>query len=277
MNNCRVSKLKVSFSNPNLPKFIDVKDYADYINAAHNQSMTEIQQYQMAKFFSSLGALENSALWGKIKVLCIPFVAGSKDYIYVNYKTPATPPITPASSTFFVDKGVVSQNGDYHNDGESIGTVNFTNVTILGMPTTNKGNGINYSYVGALKQTSAKFYVVFTDEVRLLYDDAQYDLFSGKYTGYGDSWKGKAMGVTLKDGKGYYITNHGVTMVGANSLPSYLVSSAETWLSYFANIGQMQFQENSSPGGFVMIADAFTDAETLKVSKAVEELASYFI
>ena len=88
MNNCLVTKLKAVVNNPNLPVLkTDIDDFTKAaILASGNDSMTEAQKWALDTYFDSIGALNNSGAWTKIKALYIPAILTDRTKIFVNYK-----------------------------------------------------------------------------------------------------------------------------------------------------------------------------------------------
>jgi hypothetical protein len=99
MNNCLVTKLKATVNNPNLPILkTDISDFTKAaILASGNDSMTETQKWALDSFFESIGAITNSVLWQKIKILYIPTIAGEVAKAFVNYADLDAVPYTSAS------------------------------------------------------------------------------------------------------------------------------------------------------------------------------------
>lgn len=99
MNNCLVTKLKATVNNPNLPVLkTDISDFTKAaILASGNSLMTEAQKWALDGFFESIGAITNSALWQKIKILYIPTVAGEVAKAFVNYADMDAIPYTAAN------------------------------------------------------------------------------------------------------------------------------------------------------------------------------------
>lgn len=49
-------------------------------------AMTDAQKWELNHFFYEIGAIQNTALWGKIRLLMLPIIGIDKDHVLVDYK-----------------------------------------------------------------------------------------------------------------------------------------------------------------------------------------------
>lgn len=76
------------------------------IAASGNSLLTNTQKSALEDFFTTIGATTNSALWGKIKYVWLPMLAGELSKALVNYKD-NTVSVTPNSSWKLENNGIL--------------------------------------------------------------------------------------------------------------------------------------------------------------------------
>lgn len=112
------------------------------ILASGRSSMAIEQQVALDKFFDSLGAIDGSGVWGKIRKMYIPFLTDSLAHTFVNYKTNIAE-ATPKSEYYgFKSKGIANISGDRVLVANGICTDtnfvwNWDNISVLMMYTEN--------------------------------------------------------------------------------------------------------------------------------------------
>jgi len=85
--NCLLTQYKVSVNNPDLPVLEDMQQFTlDAITRSGNDSMTDNQKWALNHFFYEIGAIGNTALWQKVRLLLIPLIGAAKNKIILDYK-----------------------------------------------------------------------------------------------------------------------------------------------------------------------------------------------
>lgn len=115
---CLVTKLKATVNNPNLPVFETMQQFTlDAITASGNPSMTDAQKYALNHFFYQMGAIDNSSLWGKIKVILLPMICGKNlSTAIVNYKGNIVEATPDSNWSFAENGGLINTGGTYRLD-----------------------------------------------------------------------------------------------------------------------------------------------------------------
>lgn len=112
MDNCLVTKLKASVSNPDLPIFETMQQFTlDAIAASGNSSMTDAQKWALNKFFYQIGAIGNTALWQKVKALAIPMISNDN--------------LSKAALNYVDNTVIATASGQFSNHGYYDGIVNI--------------------------------------------------------------------------------------------------------------------------------------------------------
>lgn len=124
MGNCLLTKLKAAVNNPNLPVLEIMQQFTlDAITKSGNTSLTDVQKWALNHFFYQIGAIGNSALWGKVRTLFLPIIGVGKSTIVLDYKNENVS--LDSTSSYLVDQpGALESN-------VTLGTIasNYPNVT----------------------------------------------------------------------------------------------------------------------------------------------------
>lgn len=140
METCLNTQLKASSNNPNLPILEKMEQFTlNAIAKGGNMSMTDVQKWALNHFFYEIGAIQNTALWGKIRLLMLPIIGIDKDHVLVDYKDDGI--------TFF-DGGNIIKDQAGALEYES-GTYSTSSIQILGKTFSSDANFFNSSLLCA--------------------------------------------------------------------------------------------------------------------------------
>lgn len=139
MENCLVTKLKAEVDNPNLPLLETMQQFTlNAIAKGGNMSMTDAQKWALNHFFYEIGAIQNTVLWGKIRLLILPIIGIDRDHVLVDYKDDGI--------TFFGGDIIKDQAGALEYESETYST---STIQILGKTFSSDANFFNSSLLCA--------------------------------------------------------------------------------------------------------------------------------
>lgn len=89
MANCLITKLDAIVNDDTLPVLETMQQFTlDAITASGNETMADAQKASLNHFFYQIGAIDNNALWAKIKLLLLPMVCNKNiAKSLINYTT----------------------------------------------------------------------------------------------------------------------------------------------------------------------------------------------
>lgn len=113
MENCFVTKYGVVINNPNLPVLETMQQFTlDVIAASGNSSMTDAQKWALNHFFYQIGAISNSGIYTKLKVLSLPFISTSVATALKNYAPNGSNYTNLSNLISFNNQGLVSSDAN---------------------------------------------------------------------------------------------------------------------------------------------------------------------
>lgn len=90
MNNCLVTTLKGTVSNPNLPVLESIQQFTLDAITRGGRTLTEEQTYWLNHFFYAVGAIAENQLWNKVAVCLLPIIASGKNDAIKDYRRDST-------------------------------------------------------------------------------------------------------------------------------------------------------------------------------------------
>lgn len=128
---CFVRKLKTVINDDSLPVLETMQQFTlDAIALSGNNGMTDSQKNVLNHFFYEVGAIENNALWGKMKCILLPMICG--DVVaksMVDYKNGVTiSPSNASNLSFDTHHGLIATG--YNSTNVINGTFNGSNFNI---------------------------------------------------------------------------------------------------------------------------------------------------
>lgn len=234
MQKCLFEKLAGSANNPDLPIIETLQQFTlNAITASGNANVTEIQTYALNHFFYTVGAIDNSGIWTKLKYVFIPFLGNTVGKSFVDYLTNTNYSIPSSASLVMRNGGVVGSSLIAKPVVEgSVNGISTSNLSIVALYESDKNinlDSMSYVKLGSINvcaQSNANFHMI-----NITTGSPSSPAVRGMLPKEGNNYiNGVGMTINQYDTdhyNPYFITaNHSI--VGATSIESLATQSEET-------------------------------------------------
>lgn len=153
---CLLEKLKVEVSDSSLPVIETINPFTRAaIAASGNTQITEGQTWALNRFFSNLGAFNNSALWRKIDALVLPMICNKNLSTALTNYVGNVVVAAKSGDSFSAEGGLCNQNGGLNTKIASYKN-NANEVCVVALFTVIAPVSDVVSRVGGVKDTTYK-------------------------------------------------------------------------------------------------------------------------
>ena len=275
MSKCLITKLDAVVNDNTLPVLESMQQFTlDAITASGNETMSDAQKATLNHFFYQIGAIDNNALWAKIKLLLLPMVCNKNiAKSLINYTTndlegtPATP-----YWSFAANGGLTCSETTYNitlSDARFVGRSDEVSVVFATMASSFKSQGA--LRFGNRSEISIDFLS------RLAGDGVRYYF----------SWRGASVYTTpssytfdiaglraLSDRNLFKAIES--TSDGVISLTDTTMSGAKEVQDYTSTTGTMQIRSGDFDLGAYVVAKGLSESEMDTILNAVKQLKVAF-
>lgn len=281
---CFVRKLKTIINDDSLPVLETMQQFTlDAIVLSGNNGMTDSQKDVLNHFFYEVGAIENNALWGKMKCILLPMICN--DVVaksMVDYKNGVTiSPSNASNLSFDTHHGLIATG--YNSTNIINGSFNGSNFNLSviqvemadGIP---EGGSSNVCVMVDSGTSSDRTLLNVQKQIDNLYF-MNFGLLSpiktGGYTG--NNVYDVAAVTSMADSGNIRVISTQNDIVLSGDATEGMIEARGTEKSYTNGVVRFGVTANLRSYGMIILSEALTDDELAKVMDAAKVLKLAFV